>query len=83
MLQIFYFAHLRDVLAVEREQLDWQADYRTVADIKQTLSQRGPGWQRALSDSSILVAVNQQMGAVDSPVSDGDEIAFFPPVTGG
>ena len=48
------------------------------------LKARGPGYGEALDDLSVVrFAVNQEFAALDQPVTEGDEVAFFPPVTGG
>ncbi len=83
MLQLRYFASLRDQLNCESEELSWQDDFSTVNDIKTLLSKRNEHWQKLLSNNTTLIAINQQMVNADSPIKDGDEIAFFPPVTGG
>ncbi len=83
MLQLRYFASLRDQLDCDNEELSWQDHFSTVSDIKNHLSERNEHWQQLLSKNTILIAINQQMVNANSPVKDGDEIAFFPPVTGG
>ncbi|WP_204330685.1 MoaD/ThiS family protein, partial [Providencia stuartii] len=50
---------------------------------RQALAQRGDRWALALEDGKLLAAVNQSFVATDHPLEDGDEVAFFPPVTGG
>ncbi|MCH8176806.1 MAG: MoaD/ThiS family protein, partial [Proteobacteria bacterium] len=53
-------------------------------DLIQRLSERGEPWASEFSgDSKFLVAINQEMCVRDTAVNDGDEVAFFPPVTGG
>lgn len=82
MLHIIYFAQLKDDVDCSEETLAWQPHLTTINDLKITLSQRNPQWQRAFS-KHILSAVNQAMTNDDHPINKGDEIAFFPPVTGG
>ena len=56
----------------------------TVAALRAHLMARGGAWQSALGEKRALrVAVNQDMAQADTPVKAGDEVAFFPPVTGG
>lgn len=82
MLRLLYFAQLKDQLNCSEEQLDWQPELSTIAELKQHLSQRDNQWQKAFS-ANILAAVNQTMAKESHSISDGDEVAFFPPVTGG
>ncbi|ODS24868.1 molybdopterin converting factor subunit 1 [Candidatus Endobugula sertula] len=82
MLKILYFARLRDEVGCSKELLQWQDHFASVNDIKTLLNQRGEPWQQAFSDN-ILHAVNQHVVQSDHAITDGDEIAFFPPVTGG
>lgn len=83
MLKVLYFASLRERLGVEQESLALPAD-RTVAGVIDALiSAHGDRWQHALKDDPILAAVNLEMCDVAQSVEDNDEVAFFPPVTGG
>lgn len=82
MIRILFFASLRERLNTDR--LDLPAEsVASVADVRQALRQRGENWASLLDDDATLVAVNQSMAREHSPVVDGDEVAFFPPVTGG
>jgi len=81
-VKILYFAGLREQLGTAGEDLD--ASPTTVAGLRTLLMARGGVWQSALSQGKALrVAVNQEMAQPTTPVKPGDEIAFFPPVTGG
>ncbi|WP_440029586.1 molybdopterin converting factor subunit 1 [Chromobacterium amazonense] len=81
-LNLLYFSRLRETLGVESEQLDSEA--ATVAELLAQLRQRGQVWTQELSmDKVFRVAVNQEMAGLDTPLADGDEVAVFPPVTGG
>ena len=82
-INILYFASMREQLKTANESL--QSDgLKTVADLKKVLSARGDIWQNLFSqDDSMLVSVNQQMADELTPLADGDEVGFFPPVTGG
>jgi molybdopterin synthase sulfur carrier subunit len=83
MIRILYFASLREQVGTSAEEFAIN-DSQTVADILVRLRARGGPWSEALSASQkVLCAVNQAMARPDSPISDGDEVAFFPPVTGG
>ncbi len=82
MIALRYFASLREQLGLEQEQLDTQA--QTVAALRAELRARGGAWADALAaDRPLLSAVNQTVVQLDAPIQDGDEVAFFPPVTGG
>lgn len=83
MITIRYFASLREQLQCNREELPWEKEWSTVADIKTHLSKRDSHWLNTLTKNTVLIAVNQQMANEKAPVKDGDEVAFFPPVTGG
>ena len=84
MVNLLYFASLREALDTDREQLELGEDIRTIEQLKAVLIQRGGSWATAFtSDLGLLVSVNQQMADEQTPIQDGDEIAFFPPVTGG
>lgn len=84
MITILYFARLKEVLGTAREELALPEDVKSLQGLRATLAKRGEIWARELSASkSIKAAVNQEMAHADVPLKDGDEIAFFPPVTGG
>jgi molybdopterin synthase sulfur carrier subunit len=82
MLTILYFAQLKDTLECSEESLEWHDSYNSIEALKHHLCQRNELWQQAFT-RNILSAVNQSMVADNHPLQDGDEIAFFPPVTGG
>ncbi len=82
-IQVRYFARLREALQCESETvlLDSTA---TVSDLAARLRARGGVWAEALSEQRTLkVAVNQQLVTFDTVLHNEDEVAFFPPVTGG
>ena len=84
MLTVIYFARLREALGSGSEQLVLPPDVRDVDGLRRHLQSRGGVWQEELRPGSPLrVAVNQEIGHGNTPVADGDEVAFFPPVTGG
>jgi len=84
MIKIRYFASLSERLNCTEEQLELSHEINNIADLKKRLSQRDQNWQQALSDQArILSALNQEMVKADATIRDGDEVAFFPPVTGG
>ncbi|MFT7557331.1 MAG: molybdopterin synthase sulfur carrier subunit [Planctomycetota bacterium] len=84
MIKILYFARLSETLNCKSEQLEWSADLNTTAALVGLLKNRGEPFSSSFSDDEqVLVAVNQTMAELSSGISDGDEVAFFPPVTGG
>lgn len=84
MLRILFFASLRERLHCNEQQLALSTDIRTVADVKSCLAGKGGVFAEIFSGTvRVMSAVNQQMVKDEEPVSDGDEVAFFPPVTGG
>lgn len=82
MITVLFFAQLREALGCEQLELE-AGNVFTVAQLQSQLQARGENWQKALGDERVLVAVNQSMAKPDTPVGDGDEVALFPPVTGG
>jgi molybdopterin synthase sulfur carrier subunit len=84
MARILYFASLAETLGTQAEQVELAPDCRTVDDLVETLRARGEPFAGAFDGSTrILVAVNQEMSDSSAAIAAGDEIAFFPPVTGG
>ncbi|AJI94994.1 molybdopterin synthase sulfur carrier subunit [Yersinia ruckeri] len=81
MIQVLFFAQVRELIGTESLQLT--AEFSTVEALRQALCQRGDRWQLALEEGKLLTAVNQSLVSLDHPLSAGDEVAFFPPVTGG
>ncbi len=81
---ILYFAWLRERTGAAQESLVLPADVRTVAALVDLLVQRGPGHAAAFQNRrTIRCAVNQEFANPEAAIAPGDEIAFFPPVTGG
>ena len=84
MVTVLYFARLREALGTGSEQIALPATGIDLATLQKTLVGRGGAWAQAFGQStSIRAAVNQEMANPDTLVRDGDEVAFFPPVTGG
>ena len=83
-VDVLYFARLREVFGREREQVVLPGNVKDVAGLTMWLRSRGEPWAQELaSGRPVRIAVNQDMAAADTPVGHGDEVAFFPPVTGG
>jgi molybdopterin synthase sulfur carrier subunit len=84
MVTILYFARLKEALGTGSEELALPRNVVDLAGVRDALVSRGGAWAIELAESKpIRAAVNQDMAAGDTRVKDGDEIAFFPPVTGG
>lgn len=84
MIRLRYFASLRERLGVDEEALALPPGVADVAAVRALLCRRGGAWAEALAESQpVLCAVNQGMARPGDAVADGDEVAFFPPVTGG
>ena len=83
-MKLLYFAWLKAKTGIAEEDVDPPAEVATVGDLLDWLKGRGPGYAEALADLQIVrVAVNQEYADHGHPVSPGDEVALFPPVTGG
>lgn len=83
-MKLLYFAWLRARIGHAEEIVTLPAQVRDVAGLLDWLRERGPRYAETLRDLSVVrVAVNQEYVGRDSPVRDGDEVALFPPVTGG
>lgn len=84
MITVRYFASLRETLGTSFEELPFDSKaIKSVADLQSfLLSIHGEAWA-ALQNSSTRIAVNRVMADSAAAIKDGDEVAFFPPVTGG
>jgi molybdopterin synthase sulfur carrier subunit len=83
-ITILYFAALRERLGIAREQCALPADVVTVAALKDWMAARGNPWAQAFAEMPrVRVAVDQAMARAETPLREGAEVAFFPPVTGG
>jgi molybdopterin synthase sulfur carrier subunit len=84
MIKLLYFARLREALGTSQEELAVPAGVSDVQSLMDWLAQRGGAWQEEFTGCRPLrAAVNQELVANATALRDGDEIAFFPPVTGG
>ncbi|WP_024304508.1 molybdopterin converting factor subunit 1 [Pseudogulbenkiania sp. MAI-1] len=81
-LKLLYFARLKDAFGRDAETLDSEA--ATVAALLAELRARGGAWAEELAEGRVFrVAVNQELAAPQAALAAGDEVAIFPPVTGG
>lgn len=83
MLKILYFASLREMLGCGSESVELPESVGDVGALLKLLTARGGEWGRLAAVKNLRYAVNQEMARLDSPLKTGDEVAFFPPVTGG
>ena len=84
MITVLYFARLREALGQSSEEIALPSSVRDLEGLRAVLIARGGTWEQELAPSRpVRAAVNQAMAQGDTQVTDGDEIAFFPPVTGG
>ena len=83
-VKVLFFASLRERLGTNAEEVEIPDSASTVAGLRMHLMKRGGTWHEVLADMKVVrVAVNQDMAAANAPLNPGDEVAFFPPVTGG
>lgn len=83
-MRVLYFAGLRQRIGVGEEDVAPPADVRDVAGLIAWLRAQSPAHEAAFAGTSrVRAAVNQDFAQLDAPVAAGDEVAFFPPVTGG
>ncbi len=83
-MQLLYFGWVRAKIGVGGEDIDPPDGVIDVRTLMSWLQQRGGGYAEALADQSVVkVAVNQELAGPDAAVGKGDEVALFPPMTGG
>ncbi|MFL6688929.1 MAG: molybdopterin converting factor subunit 1 [Alphaproteobacteria bacterium] len=83
-MTVLYFAWVRQKLGISEERVELPAGVRSVRDLTDHLRNRNATWSDVFSDlSSLCTAVNQEHVSWDAPIAANDEVAFFPPVTGG
>jgi len=84
VIKIVYFASIREQLGLSEESMELPVGVASIAQLSLWLQrERGDKWVSALGNPSTLIALNQEMVNGDQQIKRGDEIAFFPPVTGG
>lgn len=82
-IKVLYFAALREALGTSGETVALPAGCATLAEVRALIAARGGDWEKLAQMKNLRAAINQCMAHPASVVSDGDEVAFFPPVTGG
>ena len=84
MITILYFARLREALGKTAEQVVLPVGVGDLESLRKWLRERGGAWAEEMADDRpVRAAVNRDVAHGNTPVRDGDEVAFFPPVTGG
>ena len=84
MITVFYFASIREHMGRGEDRLEAAEDLTTVAALIRYLSETDSSFSElSQSPNQPLISVNQIFAETSSPVSDGDEVGFFPPMTGG
>jgi molybdopterin synthase sulfur carrier subunit len=81
--RVLFFASLRENLGTSVELIELPMGILSVGGLRSQLVSRGEPWVLLATTKNLRAAVNQQMVGMDAPIKDGDEVAFFPPVTGG
>ncbi|WP_342650625.1 MoaD/ThiS family protein [Pseudomonas sp. REB1044] len=79
-VRTLYFARYRERLGLDGESLD--GDFQVLDDVRQALLAKG-GAYAVLAEQNLMCARNEELCRLDEPVEEGDQVAFFPPVTGG
>ena len=83
-IHLLFFASLRERLGTAREELELPVSVKTVGALREHLRARGGAWAEVFAATrNVRAAVNQDMVQSAAAIKAGDEIAFFPPVTGG
>ncbi len=83
-IQLKFFASLREAVGTSQESLMVPAELKTAGQVRDFLCQRGGVWAEALAQGrAVRIACNQEMAEASTVLTDGCELAFFPPVTGG
>ena len=84
MITVLYFARLKEALNYSTEEMELPEGVKTIAQLKTHLAQRGEAWANLFNGKqTIRAAINHALVDNEMAVKDGDEVAFFPPVTGG
>jgi molybdopterin synthase sulfur carrier subunit len=83
-VRLLYFAWVKERVGAGEEEFELPGEAVTVGALVETLKRRGPGFAAAFAVPKLVrAAVNQDFAGPETPVRPGDEVAFFPPVTGG
>ncbi|NCF17624.1 MAG: molybdopterin converting factor subunit 1 [Haliea sp.] len=84
MMKVLFFARVREALDCPSLELTWSHELGSLDALQAHLcATGGERWTEVLGEDNMIRAVNQAVVEGDCPLADGDEVAFFPPVTGG
>ncbi|HAS6347748.1 molybdopterin synthase sulfur carrier subunit [Vibrio sp. IRLE0018] len=81
MITVLFFAQTRELVGVDS--IEVEPNFVTVESLRSYLAEQEGKWALALEAGKLLAAVNQSIVPLETTLQDGDEVAFFPPVTGG
>ena len=81
MIKVLFFAQVRELIGLDS--LEVAAEFATAEQLREHLSGQSKKWRIALEKGKLLVAINQTVSSLEDEIKAGDEVAFFPPVTGG
>ena len=83
-VKVLFFAGLREQLGTAVEEMELPPGVSTVGGLRAHLRARGGAYEKAFAERALVrIAVNQDMAEASARIQAGDEVAFFPPVTGG
>ena len=83
-VSLVYLARLREAFGAAAERVEAPPEVTTVGALRAWLAKRGGAWATELApERAVRVAVNHDLANADTPIRPGDEVALFPPVTGG
>jgi molybdopterin synthase sulfur carrier subunit len=83
MIRVLFFARFREELGIASEQIELDG-LSSIGELLERLRERGDAWSRLFAEEQrVMMALNQEMADRETPLKAGDEVAFFPPVTGG
>jgi sulfur-carrier protein len=84
VVEVLFFARIREQLGIDKLRVPLTGSSPNIATlIEQLIVSHGGAWAEVLGADNVVKAVNQEVVAANHPLSEGDEVAFFPPVTGG
>lgn len=83
MIKVLFFAQVRELLGIDKLELEFQDNLTSAEALRSHLAAKDEKWARIMANDKLLVAVNQTISHWQASIKDGDEVAFFPPVTGG